>query len=151
MTTGQKIGELAKEKGINLHKLAETTDISYNTIYSIVKRKSDKIDFENVRKIALALGVHPIEIYGDDALELIEYGMDLLHAGFEASRQTQAAFERGALVETSFDNVYSEQASALKRRVDTAYSMLNDEGKLKAVERIEELAEIPKYQRTETV
>ena len=62
MTTGQRIGELAKKKKINLHQLAQTAGISYNTLYSIVRRKSDKVDYDTVRKIATALGVSQIEL-----------------------------------------------------------------------------------------
>lgn len=36
--------------------------ISYNTLYSIVRRKSDKVDYETVCKIAAALGVSQIEL-----------------------------------------------------------------------------------------
>lgn len=83
MTTGHNIGELAKKNKINLHQLSKMAGVSYNTLYSIVRRKSDKVDHETVRKIALALGVHPMEIYGDSALGLIDYGMDLFARALE--------------------------------------------------------------------
>lgn len=62
MTTGQRIGELAQKKKINLHQLSKMAGISYNTLYSIVRRKSDKVDYETVSKIAAALGVSQVEL-----------------------------------------------------------------------------------------
>lgn len=58
MQTGEIIGMLAKEKGINLHQLSIKADIPYNTLYAIVKRKSSRVDMETQIKIAKALGVH---------------------------------------------------------------------------------------------
>lgn len=62
MTTGQRIGELAKKKEINLHQLAQMANISYNTLYSIVRRKSDKVNYDTLQKIATALEVSPLEL-----------------------------------------------------------------------------------------
>lgn len=78
MTTGENIGRLAREKGINLHKLSDKANIPYTTLYSIVKRKSDKIDMETLKKIALALDLHPVEIMGDSSASMVLYGMELL-------------------------------------------------------------------------
>lgn len=57
MNIGERIGVIAKESGINLHKLSTMAGIPYNTLYSIVQRKSNKIDPEILEKIAGALGV----------------------------------------------------------------------------------------------
>lgn len=69
MNTGARIGELAREKGINLHQLAVKAGVSYNTIYAIVKRGSQRINIENLKKIANVLGVHWSELYSDDIQE----------------------------------------------------------------------------------
>lgn len=57
MTTGERIDQLAKSKGISLHKLATLAGVSYNTVYSAVKRKSDRVDRKIIEKIAKALDV----------------------------------------------------------------------------------------------
>lgn len=133
MTTGEKIAYIVKERNTNLHRLADQAGVSYNTLYSIVRRKSDQIDIEIARKIAAALDLHPIEILGDNALMYVDYGMDLLERArlaVESSKRTIAAFESDRLTQIKY-----------------FYDMLTDEGQIIAVQRIEELSQIPKYQR----
>lgn len=57
MKTGEIIGALAAKKGINLRQLAIKSNVPYNTLYAIVRRKSSRIDGETLRKIAAALNV----------------------------------------------------------------------------------------------
>ena len=64
MTTGERIEQLAKERGMSLHKLAALAGVSYNTVYSAVKRKSDRLDRKNVEKLATVLEVPPSDILG---------------------------------------------------------------------------------------
>lgn len=58
MQTGEIIGNLSKEQGINLRQLAIKAEVPYNTLYAIVKRKSSRVDTETLIKIAKALGVY---------------------------------------------------------------------------------------------
>ena len=44
MTAGEKIGNIAKAKKIPLRQIAIKAEIPYNTLYSIVSRKSNRID-----------------------------------------------------------------------------------------------------------
>ena len=154
MTTGQRIGELAHLKKINLHKLSEAANISYNTLYSIVRRKSDKVDLDTVRKIALALDVHPLEILGDSSLELIDYGLDLMKRGLDVASQ---AIDSGNSIFKTEDGFvgnieYASQSSVEERNrtqdLLAAFKQLNINGQKIAIARVGELAEIPKYQRT---
>lgn len=62
MTTGELIDYYAKRKNINLHKLATMSGVSYNTLYSIVRRKSNKVDMKIIEKIAKALEIFPQEL-----------------------------------------------------------------------------------------
>lgn len=62
MQIGQRIGQLAKEKNINLHQLAILSGVSYNTLYSIVRRNSSKVNPETLKKVAAALGVQEVEL-----------------------------------------------------------------------------------------
>ena len=57
MKPGEKIGKLAQDQGISLRKLAITADVPYNTLYAIVKRKSERVDVGTLMSIAKALGV----------------------------------------------------------------------------------------------
>lgn len=69
MGIGKKIGELCKLRGISLRRLASDAGIPYTTVYSSVKRDSDSIDSETIRKIAKALNVDPVEIVLTDLSE----------------------------------------------------------------------------------
>ena len=70
MTTGERIGQLAEERGISLHKLATLAGVSYNTVYSAVKRKSDRLDKKTVENIATVLEVPPSDILGYEIRDL---------------------------------------------------------------------------------
>ena len=70
MTIGERIGQLAEERGMSLHKLAILAGVSYNTVYSAVKRKSDRLDRKNVEKIATVLGVPLSDILGYEIRDL---------------------------------------------------------------------------------
>lgn len=146
MTTGQKIGILAKKKKINLHKLADSAGVSYNTLYSIVRRKSDKVDIDTIRKIALALDVHPIEIYGDESLGLIEYGMDLLERGMTAA-------ENVTTKQPSFDfyfNDLNHKENKIFNDLAADYRKLSIDGMREAARSVKIIAGNPMYQRTDT-
>lgn len=140
MTTGKKIGELAKKKGINLHKLAEQAEISYNTLYSIVKRKSSKVDMETVRKIALALDVHPIEIMGDESLTIMEYSMDL----FERMQVSEVINDAVRARKDSIDRFTHNELGLI---IIDLFDHLNHEGRSKAIDYMHDLSDNPKYQQ----
>lgn len=72
MQTGEIIGNLAKEKGINLRQLSIKADVPYNTLYAIVKRKSSRVDVETLLKIAKALDVHLRDLSDSSWLEEID-------------------------------------------------------------------------------
>jgi len=62
MTTGRRIGEMAEKKNMSLMQVAKAAGIPYNTLYSIVKRKSDNIAYDKIVKIAAALGISEFEL-----------------------------------------------------------------------------------------
>jgi len=72
LQTGEIIGNLAKEKGINLRQLSIKADVPYNTLYAIVKRKSSRVDVETLLKIAKALDVHLRDLADNSWLEEID-------------------------------------------------------------------------------
>lgn len=65
-STGERIAELAKERGLTLRKLAILSGVPYNTLYSAVKRKSDRVDRKIIEKISKALNVDIRKILSDD-------------------------------------------------------------------------------------
>lgn len=77
MTTGERIEKLAVERGLSLRKLAMLAGVPYNTVYSAVKRKSDRVDRKIVEKIAKALDVDIRCIISDEQF-LRNYTEDVL-------------------------------------------------------------------------
>lgn len=72
MTVGERIEEFAKRKNMSIRKLALSAGIPYTTLYSVVKRKSDRVDSEKLAKIANALGIdHTILIFGKTREKMI--------------------------------------------------------------------------------
>lgn len=68
MSTGERIAQLAKERNMSLHKLAELSGVSYNTLYSAMRRKSDRVDSRTLEKVARVLGVDVSVILSDEQL-----------------------------------------------------------------------------------
>lgn len=125
MTIGQRIKLARAKAGISQKELAEKLEVSASMIgqYENDIRKP-KLDTQ--QRIADALGVDIYEVFSDEQREIFiegeASGISVLNLGFVA---------------LSFPE---------KRLVD-AFNQLNDEGQQKAVERVEELTEIPKYKK----
>ncbi len=120
MNVGEQIGLLAKERNMNLHQLAVKADVPYSTVYALVSRKSKRIEAVTLKKIAAALSVSEREITGYYPASTVE-------------------------IDENLDTIISVDPD-WPCLVDT-YRMLNSEGQRKALERIEELLEIPRYRR----
>ena len=123
MTTGERIEQLAKERGLSIHKLAVLAGVSYNTLYSAVKRKSDRVDRKTVEKVAKALGVDLRAVISDE-----QYMNDY----------TQAAFTRypGLDAVDALIHVFSQK--------------LTYEARLKILDYVVELSKSPDNQKSES-
>ncbi len=117
MTVGERIRIARKEKGLTQKALGEACGIAEPTIRRYELGKLNP-KFETLGKIASALGV--------DIYSLLDFdsASDLL------SDKINSALEKG-----------------VPDSLVLAYHQLNPVGQQKAVERVEELTEIPKYQR----
>lgn len=125
MTTGERIKAARKAAGITQAELSKKLGISYVGV-SQWENNLRNPKFETIKRIAKALDVDVYELLGDDARELYVEG--------EAS-----ALFRGLGKNYSF----SERERVLVRK----FNKLNPAGQEIAVERVEELTEIPKYQK----
>lgn len=65
MSIGQKIRMEVKKQNLNFKQLAIKADISYNSLYSIIKRDSQGVQAMSLYKIAKALEV-PMESLVDE-------------------------------------------------------------------------------------
>ena len=57
MDFGKKLKQLIDEKGINVSELAQITGVNRNTLYSYIRRGTQKVDPVIIQKLANALGV----------------------------------------------------------------------------------------------
>ena len=127
LTVGERIGQIAKEKKINLHQLSKMVDIPYNTLYSFVKRKSDKVNFESLLKIADALDVKIDELYDPEEVKKVE---GIVDRTWEIVRGFYGIDENDQIVVSLLGS----------------YNLMNLEGKLEAERIVNIIAGNPKYQ-----
>lgn len=117
MTTGQLIKAARKKAGMTQAQLAEKAGVAAITIQQYELGKRQP-RLAQLQAIASALGVPVQDLISDwEAVDKEEF---------------KRVF------------IYGE---GIKDRIDAALDRLNDEGQEKAAERVEELTEIPKYQR----
>lgn len=117
MTTGQLIKAARKKAGMTQEELGKKTGVSGS---SMAQWENDLRNpkLDTLQRIASALGVPVQELISDwEAVDKEEF---------------KRVF------------IYGE---GIKDRIDAALDRLNDEGQEKAAERVEELTEIPKYQK----
>ncbi len=117
MTTGELIKAARKKAGMTQAQLAEKLGISYVGV-SQWENDLRNPKLDTLQRIAAALGVPVQDLISDwEAVDKEEF---------------KRVF------------IYGE---GIKDRIDAALDRLNDEGQEKAAERVEELTEIPKYQK----
>lgn len=115
MGTGKRIGDECKRQGLTLRQLAIKADIPYSTLYSAVKRDSDGMTLELLKRISHALNM---------------------------SLYSLADFDLASEAVTEEINTNRRESKLLSH-----FRNLNDNGQSVAVERVQELAQIPAYQR----
>jgi DNA-binding Xre family transcriptional regulator len=76
MAIGKRIEDLARERKINLKELSRQANVSYNTLYAIVKRNNDSVRPDILQNIAKALNVSVDELLGIKSANL-NYNEDI--------------------------------------------------------------------------
>ena len=66
MGLGKRIGEKCIRQGLTIRQLSLKAGVPYSTLYSAIKRDSDGMDFETVKKLAAALDAPWYEFYPGD-------------------------------------------------------------------------------------
>lgn len=162
MTTGEKIREARLRAGFTQKKLSELTGIAEPTLR---KYESNRLNpkKETLEKIASPLGIHYLSLYDDDIADIAPFFKENSLPSTEPT-WAETEQEAAALGMTMTEYLLSkpetrkigEHYQAMlkqtekrfnKARIDSAFELLNDDGQKKAAERVEELTEIPKYQR----
>lgn len=127
---GYKVKQLRKKEGISQEDLARVLDVTKSTI--------SKYELGQRELSALQL-VKLLNYFG------IEKSLYLLDPD-----DPQMEEWNDYVMETFWREQFrkkEEQISARQQQLINAFFQLNKEGQIKAVERVEELAEIPKYQK----
>lgn len=159
MGYGIKIKEILRNKGLTIKQLSEMSGIPLNTLYSITKRDSKRVDSVILHRISKALGVNMMELTTlemvDPAIGLgaftdveIDFGEISKLDGFLGfDEHGVACFRHGSLAEDVFYSEISgiDTEQYRKYKVDKAFEVLNTAGQREAVKRVEELTEIPRY------
>lgn len=124
MSIGQRIRDARKKAGLTQEQLAIACNVATITIRQYETNKREP-RYEQLKSIARVLKVDWADLVdGDDAAEMVKRHMlDMLNGKKEPAHEQ------------------------LSQALLAAFSQLNDEGQGKAVERVEELTEIPKYQK----
>lgn len=128
MTTGQRIKLARRNAGLTQKELGQKLGITYQTL---AQWENDlrKPKFETLKRIADALGVPVGELLG-----LEDMGGGLW--GHEADDSTVMKLAQ---------NIKAHMAP--KAKLNAAFDQLNNEGQGVAVQRVEELTEIPRYRK----
>lgn len=138
MALGKNIETIMLEKGLSIAKLSEKSGVEYGALYSLIKRDSKSSNSDNIKKIAAALDVPISDLIEGDAAATMQASQAILN-DFTSNPQNWHKTEPGELTEL----VNAQREERLKK----AYYSMNEAGQEKAVERVEELTEIPKYQK----
>lgn len=128
MTVGENIKQIRKQKGLTQKSLGELLSISEGMIrqYELGIRKPK---IETIEKIASALQISPFELMGYDYWDE-KYSPD-------GKLAEEVKFMQ------QVESKYGEGSSDLLHY----YSLLNDEGKNKALNDVSDMTEVPKYKK----
>lgn len=153
MDIGGKIKEMRNAAGLTQSQLAQLSGVAPITIrqYETGKRQPR---IEQLQKIAKALKVS-VAVFLPEKLErkYLEYEniahdikRDMIDSAvdyeeYESARKTKIS-------DIQIGLILGENRRKRLEKINASFDKLNDDGQQKAVERVEELAEIPRYQKS---
>lgn len=88
MGIGSKLTELMKQQNTNANELAQRAGVPATTVYSLIKRDSNRVDIDSLIKIARALGV-TADYFGNDTDHVPQPASSLLAAHFSGDEYTE--------------------------------------------------------------
>lgn len=142
MTVGERIKAARKQAGLTQKELAERLGLSFQAIAQW-ENNLRKPKLETLRKFAAALSVDVWEFIEDSRVEydsVEDFDLD-----YRNMMEFLEKYPKGEVVQRPDGVEYYKDRN--RHELEMVYNRLNDVGQEKAVERIRELAEIPKYQR----
>ena len=139
---------------MTIKQLSEKSGISVNTLYSITKRDSKRVDKIIAQRVAQALEIDIVDLIdAEKDVDLVYFNREILKKlagadGFEGiDEYGKPRLRPGSLAQSIFfaEITGFEDEKYVANRLKIAFKSLNTDGKRKAVERVEELTEIPRY------
>lgn len=82
MGVGLRLKTILRDKKMTIKELAEISGVSVNTLYSITKRDSERIDHVILLKLAEVLNVTPQTLSGYDVVESMDVEFIKKHPDF---------------------------------------------------------------------
>lgn len=127
MNIGSRLREIRKDKNLSQIYVAQRANIAVNSIrlYESGKRQPR---MDQLQKIASALDVPVWELIGETSPVLVAQ----------------------KVVQQKISDATAPIRKIRKSALDAAYNALNEQGQIKALERVEELGKIPDYQKPKT-
>ena len=124
MTTGERLKLRRKEIGFSAEKVADQLGVSPATIYRYEKGDIEKVPVDSLAELAKILQTTPAYLMG-----------------WESQADQAEINDLLAQIQASEEKEQSRIAEMIQE-----FKKLNDDGKAKAIERVHELTEIPRYQ-----
>lgn len=140
MTVGEKIRKYRKEAGMTQAELGKKAGLSEAMIrqYELGKRNPK---FENLNKIAKALNITIDEL----GMVIIKHSENMHY--FDLNRLSDAISAAYADEYHHYEIECNYEIDGQEKQLLESYNKLNELGQKEAIKRIEELTEIPKYQK----
>ena len=163
MTVGERVKIIAEKQGISLKELAKQANLSYNTVYSITRRGSERVAPDTISRLADALGVNVNELTADASIrvnsapEMVELQQKVA-AGQATEQEKQAWLEANLQglkrMQHSIEFMLSEleqydgtKEIARQSRLMSMFNQLTDDGQEKALDFLEILLGNPDYKK----
>lgn len=163
MTVGERVKIIAEKQGISLKELAKQANLSYNTVYSITRRGSERVAPDTISRLANALGVNVNELTADASIrvnsapEMVELQQKVA-AGQATEQEKQAWLEANLQglkrMQHSIEFMLSEleqydgtKEIARQSRMMSMFNQLTDDGQEKALDFLEILLGHPDYKK----
>lgn len=163
MTVGERVKIIAEKQGISLKELAKQANLSYNTVYSITRRGSERVAPDTISRLANALGVNVNELTVDASIrvnsapEMVELQQKVA-AGQATEQEKQAWLEANLQglkrMQHSIEFMLSEleqydgtKEIARQSRLMSMFNQLTEDGQEKALDFLEIMLGNPKYKK----
>ena len=149
MAIGMNLEIALRDMEMTVAELSRKSGVSTNTLYSIIRRDSKKVDATILKKICDASGIPVYDLLSDVMSEEDFPLYDYLDAETDEERENTKSRvldylkNKDPALRTYI--IESLKTDEMFMNISSAYSSLNFLGKKEAHKRVQELTEIPRY------